>query len=391
MNNLQNYTDAIGQIKSAILQSRYKAAASANKELLSLYYGIGQYISKHSRTEFWGTSALKNISNALQQELPGLRGFSESNLKNMRMFYEEWNIPFQQNTPLKNNKATVVRQMPSGELQSAKSFAANISQININQFDVIRQLPTGEFMTTLFLPLFLRVGFSHHYEILSKTTTLEERIFYIEKTATEFWSVETLRHHLKNNLYAQRSTLPNNFEKTITQSDLRAKALLSFKEEYLLDFINIEDPDEADEREIENEIVRNIRKFIMALGSDFSFVGNQYRLTIAEEQFFIDLLFFNRRLQSLVAIELKKGKFKPEYLGKMNMYLSALDTYIKQPYENPSIGIILCKEKNDTIVEFAFRDFTKPMGVATYKTASEVPEQYRNILPNAATFKELLS
>ncbi len=164
-----------------------------------------------------------------------------------------------------------------------------------------------------------------------------------------------------------------------------------FKNEMLLDFINIQDSDEEpDERILEQEIVLNIKKFIMALGADFSFIGNQFRLLIDEEEYFIDLLFFNRKLQSLVAIDLKKGKFKAEYAGKMNLYLSALDEYIKQPHENPSIGIILCKEKNNKVVEFAFRDTSKPMGVVTYKTYQELPENYKKLLPNFDHLKELL-
>lgn len=169
------------------------------------------------------------------------------------------------------------------------------------------------------------------------------------------------------------------------------KAMQMFKDEYLLDFINIEDPNEEDERLIENEIVRNIKKFILALGTNFAFMGNQYRLIIEEQEYFIDLLFYNRKLQCLVAFELKKGKFKPEYLGKMNFYLSALDDTIKQPHENSSVGIILCKEKNNKVVEYSFRDFNKAMGVATYITSREIPEKYKDALPDAETLKKIMS
>jgi len=177
----------------------------------------------------------------------------------------------------------------------------------------------------------------------------------------------------------------------LPEQQFKQKALMAFKDEMLLDFINIHDSEEeADERVLEQEIVLNIKKFIMALGVDFCFIGNQYRLCIDNDEYFIDLLFFNRRLQSLVAIDLKKGKFKAEYAGKMNLYLSALDEYIKQPHENPSIGIILCKEKNNKIVEFSFRDTSKPMGVVTYKTYKDLPENYKKLLPNFDQIKELL-
>jgi len=159
----------------------------------------------------------------------------------------------------------------------------------------------------------------------------------------------------------------------------------------LLDYINIEaSDDESDERVLESGIVGNIRKFIMSLGKDFSFIGSQHRLVVEGQEYFIDLLFFNRQLQSLIAIELKRGDFKPEYLGKMNFYLSALDDLVRLPHENPSIGIILCKSKKQRVVEYAFRDTTKPMGVATYKTAEKLPTKYRNILPDAERLKELL-
>lgn len=163
----------------------------------------------------------------------------------------------------------------------------------------------------------------------------------------------------------------------------------SFKDEYLLDFINIEDPDDFDEHELENEIVHNIKNFIMALGSDFTFIGNQYRLIVDEQEYFVDLLFFSRRLRSLLAIELKRGDFKPEYAGKLNFYLSALDEYVKLPDENPSIGIVLCKSKSNKIVEFAFRDTDKPMGVATYRTFNELPQEDQGILPDEEELKSL--
>lgn len=184
-------------------------------------------------------------------------------------------------------------------------------------------------------------------------------------------------------------TLPNNFITAIADSDLRQKALLSFKDEYLLDYINIESPDdEVDERMLESGIVTNIKNFIMSLGKDFSFIGNQYRLIVEQQEYFVDLLFFNRQLQCLVAIELKRGEFKPEYLGKMNFYLSALDDLVRLSHENRSIGIILCKSQKQSIVEYAIRDMSKPMGVAIFKT--ELPDEYKNILPNPESLKQLL-
>jgi len=384
MKKLTNiYSDAIQEIKNAILKSRYRAAALANKELLSLYYGIGKYISEHSREGFWGKRSIETISEKLQRELPGLRGFSPVNIKRMRQFYEAWE-------PCFTNQRTITDKTQKTPQKNRKFRPLSTDEIHLNLLVEIRPMASDEFQLVN-LHHFLLLGFSHHYELLIKTKTLKERLFYIEQCAIGFWNVESLRYHLKSKLYSKQGKMPNNFRTTIKDKNLQQKAMMSFKDEYLLDYINIESPDEeTDERLLESKIVSDIRKFIMSLGKDFSFIGSQYRLFIEEQEYFIDLLFFNRQLQALVAIELKQGDFKPEYLGKMNFYLSALDDMVRLPHEKPSIGIILCKKKKQKIVEYAFRDMTKPMGVATYKTATKLPVKYKNVLPDAERLKELL-
>ena len=387
-----NYVLAVKQIKTAILKSRYEAAALANKELLKLYFGIGQYVSFHSRNKNWGKGAIDSISSLLQQELHGLRGFSATNIRNMRIFYEEWECmqPFliDKKEPLfQFSEEELDRQLLSAEL---KNQNRQLATGDLNDSFLIQQLATAE-LENEWIELFLKVPFTQHRLIIRGAEVTEERVFYIQKVATEFWSFETLKHQLKSDLYQRQGKLAHNFQSTLSENAFRQKILMAFKDEMLLDFINIEDADEEpNERVLENAIVQNIKKFIMALGTEFSFIGNQHRLLIEDEEYFIDLLFFNRKIQSLVAIELKKGKFKAEYVGKMNLYLSALDEMVKQPHENPSIGIILCKEKNNKIVEFAFRDTSKPMGVVTYKTYNDLPEAYKNILPDTETLKSLL-
>ena len=365
-----DYESAIKEIKAAILKSRYTAARLANRELLLLYFKVGQYVSNNSREGFWGTGAIAEISKRLTQELPGLRGFSEGNIKKMRLFYEAWKDVFSNRSPLTN------------EFSEDSSNSAN------------RSLPTNEFPKDFELRIvtdaeitldeFFAVSFTNHILIVMSEKSLKGRIFYISRCAAEFWTAEKLQYHLREKLF-EKQTLPitSNFGVAISDKNLRASALRAFKDEYLLDFVNIEDPDEFDERELESEIILNIKKFILALGGDFAFIGNQYKVVVSEKEYFIDLLFFNRRLQCLVAIELKRGEFKPEYAGKLNFYLSALDEYVRLPNENPSIGIILCKSKDKKTVEFSFRDTTKPMGVASFKTSNELPEEYRNILPSA--------
>ena len=363
----QNYREAVKTIKEAILRSQYRAATSVNKEQLSLYYGIGRYVSKNSRIGFWGKGVIEQISSLLQKELPGLRGFSTSNIKNMRVFYEEWE-------PVLN------RQPLAGDLVLDEKLLLS----------VIRQPLADEFNWVDFLS----IGFSHHTEIISKAKTLEARLFYIHECAIRYWSKYTLRDYLKADLYSHRGTLPNNFAQTLPDTKQALKAVCSFKDEYLLDFINVEELDEQeedlDEKIVEKSIVANVKKFIMTFGQDFSFIGNQYRVEVAGEEMFIDLLFFNRELNSLVAVELKSGKFRSSYLGQLNTYLSALDSYVRKPHENPSIGIILCREMNQTFVEFAVRDYNKPMGVATYRTSKDMPERLRNALPDIEELRKLL-
>ena len=361
------YLKAVKAIKQAILESRYRAARLVNKELLSLYYWVGNYVSVHSRVDAWNTNAIATISKMLQQELPGLTGFSETNIKNMRIFYEAW-------CPILN------RQLTSADLDMPQ----NVSEL------LNRQMPSADLSIEDF-SCFLNVGFSNHREIIRKTSTLEERLFYIRRCATEFWKVETTKYYLSENLYKKEGTIQQtNFNKTIDDTSFKQRALLSFKDEYLLDFINIEDPELVDEKVIEQRIIQNIKNFIMAFGPDFSFLGNQYRLEVAGREFVIDLLFFSRRLRSLVAFELKRGEFKPEYTGKMNFYLAALDKYVKLPDENPSIGIILCKAKDEEIVELSFSDTSKPMGVATYHTSKELPKPLRDALPDMDELKKLI-
>ncbi len=349
IHNNADYISAVKIIKDAILKSRYRAAQKVNNEMLALYYGIGGFISVESRNAQWGTGAINAISLMLKQELPGLRGFSETNIKRMRQFYEAWS-PYFTNRPF---------QM--GDLELTVSDKAII----------IRPFETGD-LSEQDLKAFLSVGFTLHGILLSKTETLDERLFYIRMCAEKFWDADELRYHIGEGLYKDNRIQQTNFGTTIADYSYRQKALQSFKNEYLVDFVNIEDEDAFDERVLENEIVRNIKNFIMAMGTDFTYMGNQYHLKVGEEDYYVDLLFYHRRLRCLVAVELKRGRFRAEYVGKLNLYLSALDEYVKLPDENPSIGIILCRSKDDKVVEFSFRDTFKAMGVATYKTRKEI-------------------
>ena len=373
-----DYSVAVNTIKNAILRSQYQAAKLINREMLSLYYGIGKYVSENSREGFWGTGAIKTISERLRKELPGLRGFSETSIRKMRQFYEQWNPTIERST------AMAVKLSTDNE--------TNKEEIEINALII----PNSTTMAVNFnMEEFLELSFSHHVEILNKVEDLETRIKYINLTLVNHWPKERLREELKNKTAEHFGKMPSNFPTTIQNSREMIKALNMFKDEYLLDFINVEeigerDIKDIDERVVEKEIIHNIKNFIMTFGRDFAFVGNQYHLEAFTEDFFPDLLFFNRELNCLVVVELKTGKFKPSYLGQLMAYLRILDDKVKKPHENPSIGIVLCKSANKEFVEYVIQDYAKPMGVATYRLNSEMPEKLRNALPDVEELKKLL-
>lgn len=361
----QSYLSFIKQVKEEILSSRYEASKLVNKELLILYFKVGMLIHNRTKQEAWGNKVLESISTDLQKKLPGLRGFSTTNLKYMKLFYETYSfLEIRQSSTdeLKNTKKKLIRQSSTDELEP-------------NKIKPFKDIPPD------FVTYFFSVSFTHHTKIISSVKNWKELLFYIEKCATNNWTVATLTHNLEANLYKKNGNSLNNFKKQLPAS-IHEKAILAFKDEYLLDFINIQDPNEIDEHVIEKKITHNIKKFLMELGAEFAYMGNQYRIIVGGEEFFIDLLFYHRRLKCLVAFELKSGKFKPEYAGKMNFYLSALNKQIKLPEENPSIGIILCKEKNSTIIEYSLADINKPVGVATYKLTTKLPQNLKKYLPN---------
>jgi len=368
--DLRQFTQAVQKIKNAILQSSYRSASNANAEMLRLYYGVGKYISVNTRSGKWGTGAIEMISKQLQGEIPGLKGFSPSNMKNMRIFFEEWSFELEPNRqtlpadlPEKtdNGDANLIRQTLSAELDEVKKLA------------------------------FYRVGFSHHREILRKCESSNERWYYILRCADEFWSYRNLKNHLLADEYTKYGNLPNNFALTIPDEKTAAIAVRSFKDEYLIDYIDIKESDDYIERDVENAIVANVKKFIMTVGDGFAFIGNQYRLLVDSEEFFVDLLFFNRNLDCLVAFELKKDKFRPADLGQLSFYLSALDKFVRKPNEKNSIGILLCQEMNQTVVELAVQDYDKPMGVATYRLGTGIPDPYKSLIPLIDGVQQIVS
>ena len=363
------YDKAAEIIKTAILQSQYEASKDINRIQLGLYFGIGKFLSEKTRNAKWGTNALQFISDKLKSDLPGLRGFSATQLKDMRLFYEAWNM-FDSNSSVVTDKIQV----------------ADKNHVNQYILPNFAELPIDDF---------LRVPFTHHSKIISKIKDVDARYYYIHRTAEEHLSVEQLKKIIKNNDFENKASMPNNFPRTISNSSLARKAVMMFKDEYLLDFINVEeigerDKNDVDERVVEKQIVENIKRFIMTFGKDFAFVGNQYHLEIYGENFFPDLLFFNRDLNSLVVFELKTGDFKSIYLAQLMTYLRILDDKVRKPHENPSIGIVLCRNANKDFVKYVIQDYDKPMGVATFNTLSEMPERLQKALPDIEELKKLL-
>ncbi|MCQ2215685.1 MAG: PDDEXK nuclease domain-containing protein [Bacteroidales bacterium] len=379
------YAAAVQTIKAAIQRSQARAIQTVNREMLSLYYGIGRYISENSRRGFWGTGAIKQISEQLQKEMPGLKGFGESMLKRMRTFYEEW-------SPYINRYPAGTDLRLSSSLQDNRLDSIQYpmgTELRIDEYEMLSEIrqPMGD---ELNWSEFVQVPFSHHILILRKRESFEERSFFIHECAVQRWTKYQLEDYLNDKNFSSRANLPNNFSSAISDTKLAIKTAKAFKNELLLDFINVDDlyeeTEDRNEPMLNSLIVDNIKQFIERFGQGFLFMGPQYRVKIGEEEKFIDLLFFNRILNCLVAVELKDARFQPSHLGQLAFYLTALDETVRQPHENPSVGIVLCREMDKTVVEVAIRDYTKPMGVARFHLGKDAPEDFNRVFPD---FNEL--
>ncbi len=405
--SLQPIPRAVQVIKTAILQSQERTTRNANADLIALNYAVGGYVSENTRNKVWGSGAIKQISEQLQKELPGLKGFSERNMRGMRQFYEAWHtFLFWQPVAAKSDGS--IWQPSAAELQSAdietnpnhqptdtQTGNEQIGSPTATQLPILLSKALAMVFDVETAHDFISISFTHHMEILNKTNSLEERLFYIHNAAVYKWDKYKLRDMLKQDLFHHQSLMPNNFLLTMPKRVQAVKAIEMFKDEYLLDYINVEelgvrDEAEIDEQVVEKAIIQNVKNFIMTFGKDFTFVSNQYHLERFNKDHCVDLLFYNRELSALVAVELKKGKFKPIYLAQLQTYLQLLDE-VKKPNENPSIGIILCQDVDKAYVEYVIQRYDSPMGVATYKTTADMPERLRNALPDIEELKKLIS
>ncbi len=380
----KDFATAVKDIKLAILQARANAARLANAEALKLYFFVGGYISKKTRKAKWGSGAIDALSNQLQVELPGLRGFSATNIKNMRTFFEFWEDDFS------------IRHLPSDGICSVSTNEIRQMPSAESALIPIRQMPSAELGMEAF-GAFMSVGFSQHREIVRAVQSKDEAWYYICASAKAPWSYEQLLQHLRADDYHHIGALPNNFAKTLSPIALASKAVRSFRDEYLLELVNLDNVDavhdqDVDERVLSKSLVADVEKTIQALGGDdFCFMGREKRLIVEGEEVFIDLLFYHRSLRAMVAVELKMGKFRAAYLGQLELYLSALDATMRHPDENPSIGLLLCEQMSKGFVEFAVRDKSKPLGIATYRTLSSIPKPYKVLAPVIEGVKRVMA
>jgi predicted nuclease of restriction endonuclease-like (RecB) superfamily len=329
-----DYIDFFNELKDKIISSRISASKFVNKELILLYWNIGKEINQRQEKLGWGKSIVELLSKDLKKVFPNLSGFSTRNLWDMKRFYSEY----------KENK--ILRQL-------------------------VAEIPWG-----------------HNLLILNKIKDEIEREFYIKSTIEMGFTRDILGIQIKNKLY-QRSMLDkkqNNFEKALPKH-LSEQAEKSMKDVYILDFLGISKP--ILEKELEDKIIDKLKDFILELGYGFAFIGNQYKISTPNKDYFLDLLFYHRKLKCLVVFELKIGEFKAEYAGKMNLYLNILDEFVKEKDENPSIGIILCAEKDNFDVEYALRGISKPMGVSEYKLTKDLPEDLKGSLPSIEEIKRI--
>lgn len=372
--SIKIYQSAVDVIKTAILQSQARAVKAVNQEQLALYFGIGRYISVNTRNKHWGTGAIEAISKQLRLELSGLRGFGVSSLKNMRIFYEAWYM-------IEPNSPIAIGELENNVLITYEEFS-NSSEI---QCDTIRQLQLAN-LPDFPLTEFLSISFTHHIRILENAKNVDERLFYIRYCHNYKPTTEDLSYIIKKqDLYHHQEKMSNNFLATIPDYKQAYRAIRMFKDEYLLDYINVEElgmhDEDVDERVIESNIVHNVKNFIMTFGKGFTYCGNQVHYDKLGHDHWIDLQFFNRDLNRTVVFELKRGDFKVAYLAQLSSYLRILNDDDRRNHEEAPIGIILCKNADKAYVEYIMQDFRQPMGVATYKTADEMDPELLKVLP----------
>jgi predicted nuclease of restriction endonuclease-like (RecB) superfamily len=336
MDNDKDYLLFLAKLKKDIEQARLQVVLTVNEQLLQLYWNIGHNISLQRSQQGWGTKIIDRLSGDLAISFPDMKGISPRNLKYMQTFAEAY--PEFLQVPLAKSKGSPILQVP------------------------LAKLP-----------------WYHHITLLDKIKNVNERVFYINQAVQNGWSRNLLVNQIEGDLYSRQGSAVTNFTSTLppVQGDL-AKEI--FKDPYKFDFLSL--TENHFEKELEDGLVGHMTKFLLELGNGFSYVGRQYPLEVGGEDFYIDLLFYHLKLRSFVVIELKAGKFLPEYAGKLNFYLNAVDGVLKHPQDEPTIGILICKEKNKIVAEYALKGLEKPIGVSEYRLTKAIPKQLKNSLPS---------
>ncbi len=350
-NELVLYSALLADIKTRIRQAQHRGMLAVNAEMVRLYWDIGRMIQDRQRQEGWGTGVIPRLARDLRNELPELKGFSERNIGYMIRFAREYD-------------ASIILQQPVAELSVPTNATENLA-------------PPGT--PTMVQDLVVQLPWGHNIVLMEKIKDLPTRLWYARQVINQGWSRDILASMIKSRVHLRHGAAVTNFASRLpaSQSELAEQLL---KDPYIFDFLTLEEP--FHERELETGLVRHLEKFLLELGQGFAFVGRQYPLSVGEDDFYIDLLFYHLKLRAFVVIELKRGRFKPEYAGKMNFYCSIVDDKLRHETDQPTIGLILCQTKDRFIAEYALRDINKPIGVADYELTRALPDNLKSSLPS---------
>ncbi len=380
----KDFADWVRAIKNEIRSAQLKAATKVNSELLHLYWHMGAEICEKQKSATWGDGWLKELSRELMIEFPSMNGFSYRNLRNMKqwyLFYNQGNIIWQQPVAKLGGKGIVSAYNPNNQgdtfVQQAVAQLGRESSVPAyspnNQEDIIGQQAVAQLQD-----IFFSVPWGHHLYILSQCKTVDKAIFFLSKTVENGWSRAVLLNFLDTDLYERQGKAVSNFSRLLpdVQSDLAAQTL---KDPYNFDFLTL--TDNYRERELEDALTQNITRFLLELGQGFAFVGEQIPLEIGDETLFADLLFYHLELRCYVVIELKSTKFKAEHLGQLGVYISAINHQKKKPTDNPTIGLLICKDKNDVMAQYSLEASAYPIGISEYQLSQLMPEELKSQLP----------
>ncbi len=378
----KSYGHLLDSIKTRIHSSQHQVAMYVNSELLYTYWNIGHALNQERDRQGWGAKVVDQLALDLKSSFPTMKGLSKRNLQYMMRFAAEW--PTSQ--IVQPDAAQLEIETKKGANDDKKAslkpkVPPSTKQIQSpdNQLDIIVQPVVAQFQA-FESQAFARVPWSHHMLLLDKIETIEERSFYCEQIISNNWSKRVLINKVDQDLYHSQGKLSNNFAQVLPTNQA-SMVTETFKDPYFFDFLQL--GAESSEREIEDSLTTQIGKFLLELGAGFAYMGRQYKLEIGGKEYFLDLLFFHTKLNCYVNIELKIDAFKPEYAGKSQFYLTAIDEELKGEHHQPSVGIVLCKEANNIVVEYTLKQSSVPLGVAEYKLVHELPEQLRGLLPSA--------